>query len=129
MVDGLNCRRPRLGTQAAVAEPARYADSRMALPQKDFEAIRELAYRKFGLDLQEGKEELVAARLSKKLREHRLESFGDYYRHVLEDSTGEALIGLIDALTTNHTCFLREPAHFEYLRDVIVPSLGKQRRI
>jgi chemotaxis protein methyltransferase CheR len=116
-------------SRAAEARTVEYPENRTPLSRKEFEAIRDLAYSKFGLDLRKGKEQLVAARLSRKLREHRLDSFRDYYRYVLEDSTGEALIGLIDALTTNHTSFLREPAHFEYLREVIVPQLGKQRRI
>ena len=34
---------------------------------------------------------------------------------MLADATGDALIELIDALTTNHTSFLRERAHFEFL--------------
>ena len=70
---------------------------------------------RFGLDLKRGKEALVAARLGKKLRQLGFQTFADYYRHVLADSTGEALIELIDALTTNHTSFLRERAHFEFL--------------
>jgi chemotaxis protein methyltransferase CheR len=102
---------------------------RQALSDQDFEAIRRLAYAKFGLDLRKGKEELVAARLSKKLREYGMESFRQYYRHVLDDATGEALVGLIDALTTNHTSFLREPAHFDFLRLQIVPALGTRGRV
>ena len=44
-----------------------------------------------------------------------LHTFAEYHRHVLADSTGDALMELIDALTTNHTSFLRERAHFEFL--------------
>jgi chemotaxis protein methyltransferase CheR len=58
-----------------------------------------------------------------------MNSFREYYRHVLDDASGEALIGLIDALTTNHTSFLREPAHFDFLRETIVPALGRNKRI
>ena len=39
------------------------------------------------------------------------------------DRTGESLIRLIDALTTNHTSFLRERAHFDFLRDVVTGEL------
>ena len=127
MAEGHGDRTVCRASEAASAGRARYPDGRTALSRKDFEAIRDLAYRKFGLDLKKGKEELVAVRLSKKLREHDFDSFRDYYQHVLEDATEEALIGLIDALTTNHTGFLREPAHFNYLREVIVPRLGKRR--
>jgi chemotaxis protein methyltransferase CheR len=65
--------------------------------------------------LKKGKEALVAARLGKRLRQKGIQSFAEYYRHVLADSSGEALIELIDSLTTNHTSFMRERAHFDFL--------------
>jgi chemotaxis protein methyltransferase CheR len=95
----------------------------------EFEQIRRLAYEKFGLDLRSGKEQLVSARLNKKMRELQCRSFQEYYRLVVEDQTGEALIGLIDALATNHTGFLREAAHFDYLRDVLLPRLQNRPSI
>jgi chemotaxis protein methyltransferase CheR len=87
----------------------------LTLKASEFRQISELVYERFGLDLKKGKEALVAARLGKRLRQKGIKSFADYYRHVLDDSTGEALIELIDALTTNHTSFMRERAHFEFL--------------
>jgi chemotaxis protein methyltransferase CheR len=87
----------------------------LQLTAAEFRQISDLAHQRFGLDLKRGKEALVASRLGKKLRKLGFESFAEYHRHVLADSTGEALIELIDALTTNHTSFLRERAHFEFL--------------
>ena len=83
----------------------------------EFEQIRQLAHRTFGLDLRSGKEELVSARLQRLLRAEGFRSFHQYYRHVLEDRTGEALAAMVDALATNHTAFLRERDHFDFLRD------------
>ncbi len=100
-----------------------------ALGEHEFRCIRELARRTFGLDLRPGKEMLVAARLGKQIRQLRFRSFQEYYRHAVADPTGEALTGLIDALTTNHTGFLREPAHFDFLREVVLPSLAARDRI
>ncbi|HXN46398.1 MAG TPA: protein-glutamate O-methyltransferase CheR [Bryobacteraceae bacterium] len=88
----------------------------------EFAKIRQLAYDTFGLDLRAGKETLVSARLGKHIRKSGCRSFDEYYRHVVEDSTGEALIHLIDALTTNHTSFFRESAHFDFLRKVLLPE-------
>lgn len=99
------------------------------LTPAEFEQFRKLAYEKFGLDLRGGKEQLVSARLGKKLRELQLRSFKDYYQHVVNDGTGEALISMIDALTTNHTSFFREPAHFDFLRQTICPILRDRARI
>lgn len=89
--------------------------SDLHLTPSEFRQISELAYQRFGLDLKSGKEALVAARLGKKLRKLGFSTFAEYHRYVLADSTGDALIELIDALTTNHTSFLRERAHFEFL--------------
>src|SRR5437660_9823201 len=99
------------------------------LTPAEFQEIRRLAYEKFGLDLRQGKEELVSARLGRKIRESKCRSFREYCQHVLEDATGEALIGMIDALATNHTGFLREPAHFDFLRDRILPTLAGRATI
>jgi chemotaxis protein methyltransferase CheR len=88
------------------------------LTAADFRKISELAHRKFGLSLKSGKEGLVAARLGKKIRQGGFRSFADYHRHILGDRTGQALVELIDSLTTNHTCFLRERAHFDFLGQV-----------
>ncbi len=94
----------------------------------EFEQIRDLAYRQFGLDLRAGKEALVAARLNRQLRELGFHTFREYYQHVSEDRSGESLVALIDALTTNHTSFFREAAHFDVLRDSVLPRLAARAK-
>lgn len=93
------------------------------LTQREFDQIRRLAHQHFGLDLRDGKQELVAARLGKKIRRWGFRTFQEYYDHVLGDASGEALVEMIDALTTNHTMFLREPAHFDFLHQVAATEL------
>jgi chemotaxis protein methyltransferase CheR len=98
-----------------LANPAAPPEAGLKLSAGEFKQISDLAYQRFGLDLKRGKEALVAARLGKKLRQLGFLTFADYHKHVLADATGDALVELIDALTTNHTSFLRERAHFEFL--------------
>jgi chemotaxis protein methyltransferase CheR len=99
-----------------VANEVGFSDSAaLKLTAGEFRQIADLAYQRFGLDLKRGKEALVAARLGKKLRQLGFHSFADYHQHVLADKTGDRLVELIDALTTNHTSFLRERAHFDFL--------------
>jgi chemotaxis protein methyltransferase CheR len=100
-----------------------------ALTVREFDQFRKLAYDMAGIDLQPGKEQLVSSRLSKKLRELKLGSYEEYYRYVTEDRSGDALVGMIDVLTTNHTSFFRESAHFEFLRKSILPQLAARERI
>ncbi len=99
------------------------------LTEQEFEQFRALAQRKFGLHLTDSKHELVAARLAKKLRELHLPTYRAYYEHVAADKTGESLVALIDALSTNYTSFLREASHFNFLRDTVLPALSKRPRI
>ena len=111
--------------------PADWSDLEVspALGARDFEQIRQLAHGTFGLDLKPGKEELVSARLRRLLRKGGFRSFQDYYRHILEDRSGVALAAMIDALATNHTAFLREPDHFTFLREEVLPALGTRETV
>lgn len=99
------------------------------LSQRELNLVTDLAYRTCGIDLRKGKKELVQARLGRKIRQGQFGSFKQYYDHVVTDTTGEELIALLDALTTNFTSFLREPAHFDFLRRTIAPGLKDQIRI
>jgi chemotaxis protein methyltransferase CheR len=99
------------------------------LSEREFDQFRKLAYDTAGIDLQPGKEQLVSTRLSKQMRALRIGSYQEYYRFVTEDKTGDALIAMIDALTTNHTSFFREIAHFDFLRKNILPALSERDRI
>ena len=92
----------------------------------EFEAIRSLAHEHFGLDLRSGKEALVSARLSKRVRDLGLAGISHYLELVKADRTGVELAKLIDALTTNHTSFLREPQHFEMLGSTVLPELARR---
>ncbi len=99
------------------------------LSAHEFDQIRRLAYDQFGLELREGKEQLVSARLAKLMRALKLKSFQQYYDHLIADPSGEALTAMIDALTTNHTSFFREPAHFDFLRSIVLPQLERRDQI
>jgi chemotaxis protein methyltransferase CheR len=110
------------GGSATLQEPR-------ALTERTFEKIRKLIYDKAGIDLKEGKQTLVSARLGKKLRDSGLRDYDAYLESVIADKTGESMIALIDALTTNYTSFLREPQHFQFLRQEILPAVTQRRQI
>jgi chemotaxis protein methyltransferase CheR len=94
---------------------------------REFAQIKSFAQDVFGLDLRQGRERLVSARLGKQLKAGGFKSFEDYFRFVQSDRTGESLICLIDALTTNHTSFMREREHFEFMNSRIVPEFASRR--
>jgi chemotaxis protein methyltransferase CheR len=102
---------------------------RLALTPKEFADVSALAREEFGLELGKGKEQLVASRLAKLMRSLGFKEFRDYYRHVLGERTGDALVELIDALTTNHTNFFREQAHFDFLVQWILKEQTRNARM
>lgn len=89
----------------------------------DYERISRLVYEQCGINLHDGKKELVKARLGKRLREGNFRSFGDYYQYVITDAGTDELISMIDSLSTNLTYFFREENHFHTLRQIIPPLL------
>jgi chemotaxis protein methyltransferase CheR len=95
----------------------------IVLGEREFRLISDLVYEHCGINLHEGKRELVRARLAKRLREGNFRTFSEYIRHVLADPTGHELGILIDSLSTNLTKFFREEQHFEYLRTRWLPRL------
>ena len=118
-----------MGTQGVPgAAPGRHQAPPAAsgLSEREFRQIRELAHRTFGLDLKPGKEALVNARLAHRVQELGLASIAEYLEAVKADRTGLELERLINALTTNHTSFLREPQHFELLRAQVLPALARR---
>ncbi len=100
-----------------------------ALTQKEFNLFRELIYKEAGISLGDGKQQLVASRLSKRLRACDLTTFTQYYDFLKKgDPNGEERLRMINSLTTNKTDFFRESHHFEYLRRTVFPQLEKQAR-
>ncbi len=98
------------------------------LKKAHFEKISQIVYQSAGINLHPGKEELVKARLAKRLRALGLKSFDAYMRYLKHDHSEGELVAMVEAMTTNKTSFFREPKHFDYLRQQIVPGL-KNRKV
>jgi len=90
----------------------------------DFTRLSALIEERCGIQLPDTKRPMVEARLRKRLLQLGLDSFSDYWR-LLSDPAHRAteLVPLTDALTTNKTDFLREPAHFTLLEQTVLPNL------
>jgi len=99
------------------------------LKDEEFEAIRKLVYKKSGIFLNEEKRDLVRNRLGKILRRKQISSFKDYYKLVIKDPTGQELIQLLDAISTNFTHFFRENQHFEFLKNTVILNCSQNKRI
>ncbi len=98
----------------------------LTITNNEFKLIRNLIYDQFGINLCEQKKGLVVGRLRKVLNQNGFNSFGQYYDYVKSDTTGEALKTLIDKISTNHTYFFREKAHFDFLMKNTFPEIAQK---
>ncbi len=89
------------------------------LSQQDYERIRKLVYDKTGINLGDHKQQLVRARLGRRLRRGHFNSYRDYYEHIRKDNSGCELNALIDAISTNTTHLFRERQHFDFLAQTL----------
>jgi chemotaxis protein methyltransferase CheR len=91
--------------------------------REDYEFLRTLVYDYSRINLGADKQELVTARVGKRLRALNLDSIGAYCELLRQPAGRDEMSNLIDVISTNHTFFFREPAHFELLEREIVPGL------
>lgn len=95
----------------------------------EFKRFSELVYRESGIVLKEHKRSLLISRLSRRLRQLGLKTFQAYYEYVVGKGGTQEFIQMLDAISTNKTDFFREPHHFEFLRDRILPALDPVKQI
>ena len=88
---------------------------------REFALFQGLIHREAGIYLSEAKKALVVGRLSRRLRELGLDSFGAYYRRLVEGNQEER-VRMLDCICTNETHFFREPRQFEFLEQQVFPE-------
>jgi len=94
----------------------------------DFVKISRFVYETYGINLHDGKKELVKARLGKRLRDGNFRSFAEYFKFVTGKDGANELIVMIDSLSTNLTSFFREEAHFHRFRKIIPEMIESPSR-
>lgn len=89
---------------------------------KDSEFNRIIAYVKsnYGIDLSQ-KRVLVDGRLRPYLLRNGYDTVDEFLAKIRSNPQGEEAKNLINVLTTNHTYFMRESGHFDYLTRVVLP--------
>ena len=100
-----------------------------AISSEEYQRFCALIYEKSGISLGDKKQALVTSRLSKRLHTLNVPTFSSYYEIVTGDSTGDEFTRMMDLISTNKTDFFREPKHFEFLRERILPEQAQAKRI
>lgn len=97
------------------------------LKEEEFAEIVEYMRQNYGINL-EKKKTLIECRMSKELETQGVETFSRYMELLKRDKSGLTASNMVSRLTTNYTYFMREPAHFDILRNHILPELSNNSR-
>lgn len=103
------------------------------MTQAEFARFSEFIIGQCGIKMPPSKKIMLEARLQKRLRALGIPSYGEYYQYIQGESGRGELVHMLDAVTTNKTDFFREPIHFQYLAQTILPEVlseqeGSKRR-
>lgn len=93
-----------------------------ALTHQEFSAFQRWFHDVAGVRLGEDKQPLVSGRLAKRVRDLQLPSYGAYLELLRGRRDPDELHTALDLLTTHETYFYREPKHFEFVRDKLIPG-------
>jgi len=95
-----------------------------SLSKDDFTRLSQFIHSRIGIKMPSSKMNMVEARLRKRLKELRINSYSDYCDYLFtQEGMDQELEKFINVITTNKTDFFREPDHFEFLIRKVVPDL------
>ncbi len=118
----MSIRTKKRGGASQSNRPAGSTDG-LTLSPACFEHLRKVIYDASGIHLKEAKRQMVQSRLTSRLRFLGLTDFESYIRHLSADA--DEMTQMLNRITTNKTYFFREPKHFKYLRDHVLPELTR----
>jgi len=95
----------------------------MSVSGKAYRVLTDLVYEHSRIRLGAEKQTLLANRLQKRLRTLGLTSYDDYCAVLQSDDGAQEIEELVDLISTNHTRFFREPNHFSFLANRVLPAL------
>jgi chemotaxis protein methyltransferase CheR len=98
------------------------------MSSEEFRLLRDFVYQHCGLNFTEDSKYLLEKRLGKRLLQHNLKTFKDYYYFLRYNPNKEQeLSEVIDQLTTNETYFFREDFQLKTFVEDILPEIRKRK--
>lgn len=94
----------------------------LKITDAEFSRLINFMHSTYGIDLSK-KRILIEGRLSNMLIEKGFTNYNQYLDSVFADKSGRETVELVNKLTTNHTYFMREPQHFDFMRTVFLPYI------
>jgi len=96
----------------------------LTLTYEEYEKVVNFTKLNFGIDLN-GKQRLIETRLSPLLEQRDFTNFSQYFDILFSDTKGREIAIFLNKITTNHTYFMREGSHFQFLMKTVLPYLKK----
>lgn len=92
----------------------------MKLTEKEFNWIVSYMRGRYGIELGH-KRVLIEGRLENYLLKNGYSNYSEFIRKIADSPNGKEAMDMINILTTNHTFFMREFMHFEYMNSCVLP--------
>lgn len=101
---------------------------RAQLTQEEFDKLSRFIYKESGIKMPPVKRVMLQSRLQKRLRELNMTSFKEYIDYVFsKEGLNNEIIHMLDVVSTNKTDFFREPVHFDFLTQTVLPLFISDR--
>jgi chemotaxis protein methyltransferase CheR len=97
----------------------------VTLTGAEFDTLRALVHEVAGIALSPAKRTLLESRLQRRLRALALTSFSEYVEWLTRPGSPE-VVEMINCVTTNKTDFYREPHHFRFLQQQVLPIVERR---
>ncbi|MDD2196916.1 MAG: protein-glutamate O-methyltransferase [Bacteroidales bacterium] len=96
---------------------------RAQLTQDEFDKLSKFIYKESGIKMPPVKKIMLQSRLQKRLRHLNISNFKDYIDYVFsKEGLNNEIIHMLDVVSTNKTDFFREPIHFDFLLQEVLPQ-------
>ncbi len=93
------------------------------LTTSQFNKLSDFIYTNYGIKMPPVKQIMLQSRLQKRLRALNMSSFNEYVEYVFsKNGQYEEIIHMMDVVSTNKTDFFREPVHFDFITNQLVPT-------
>lgn len=96
------------------------ADHTIGMTDEEFDRIYRFLKSRYGIDMNH-KKEIVTGRMNNYLRANNWNSYGAFMDAMAKDQSGVLEKKLVNMLTTNHTFFMRESEHFDFMKETVLP--------
>lgn len=97
------------------------------IPMPEFEELAKLISRHFGIKISKNKRTLVTGRIHPMMDKYGFANHREFLDALSGDGSGVLLSELANRISTNHTAFFREDAHFNLLLNSLLPEMVERK--